>query len=115
MRGSKERKLSYRASLSVGVAIVENDRIERHIMKVIPGGHNLFVPDNDVSKKIENIYNRFKVALVKRDEASVNRVTSLLKAIDEELQKKNSRCVRFIGTVTQKGKICNSSISNAGF
>ena len=28
-----------------GVAVLENEKIERHIMKNIPGGHNLFVPD----------------------------------------------------------------------
>ena len=28
-----------------GMAVLENDLIERHIMKKIPGGHNLFVPD----------------------------------------------------------------------
>ena len=28
-----------------GVAVLENDLIERHIMKNIPGGHNLFIPD----------------------------------------------------------------------
>ena len=27
-----------------GVAILENEKIERHIMKHVPGGHNLFVP-----------------------------------------------------------------------
>ncbi len=43
----------------------------------IPGGHNLFVPDSEVSRKIENLYNRFKVALVKRDEASRNRVVQV--------------------------------------
>lgn len=26
-----------------GLAILENDKIERHIMKNIPGGYNLFV------------------------------------------------------------------------
>lgn len=26
-----------------GLAILENDKIERHIMKSIPGGYNLFV------------------------------------------------------------------------
>lgn len=31
-----------------GVAILENDRIERHIMKNIPGGHNIFVADKEV-------------------------------------------------------------------
>lgn len=74
-----------------GQAILENEKIERYIMKSIPGGHNLFVPDSEVSKKIENLYNRFKVALVKKDEASRNRITSLLTAIDEELAKKGTR------------------------
>ena len=31
-----------------GIAVLENDRIERHIMKNIPGGHNLFVQDKEV-------------------------------------------------------------------
>lgn len=26
-----------------GLAVLENDKIERHIMKSVPGGHNLFV------------------------------------------------------------------------
>lgn len=26
-----------------GMAILENEKIERHIMKNVPGGHNLFV------------------------------------------------------------------------
>lgn len=26
-----------------GLAILENEKIERHIMKSVPGGHNLFV------------------------------------------------------------------------
>ena len=73
---------------------MENERIERHIMKEIPGGHNLFVPDSEVSRKIENLYNRFKVMLVKRDEASRNRVTALLTAIDQELGRRGSRSVR---------------------
>ncbi len=70
---------------------MENERIERHIMKEVPGGHNLFVPDSEVSRKIENLYNRFKVMLVKRDDASRNRVTAILSAIDEELGRKGSR------------------------
>ena len=32
-----------------GMAVLENDLIERHIMKKIPGGHNLFVPDQVTS------------------------------------------------------------------
>lgn len=66
-----------------GLAILDNDKIERHIMKNIPGGHNLFVPDTAVAKKIENLYNRFKVFLVKRDDSSRTRVTALLAALDQ--------------------------------
>ena len=40
-----------------GVAVLENEAIERHIMKKIPGGHNLFVQDKEVASKIENLYN----------------------------------------------------------
>ena len=44
-----------------GLAVLENEKIERHIMKAIPGGHNLFVADVEVAKRIENLYNKFKV------------------------------------------------------
>lgn len=74
-----------------GIAVLENDKIERHIMKAIPGGHNLFIPDNEVSKKIENLYNKFKVLLVKRDDASRQRVISILESINEELKRRGSR------------------------
>ncbi len=36
-----------------GIAVLENDRIERHIMKSIPGGHNLFVQDKEVKHNID--------------------------------------------------------------
>ena len=39
-----------------GEAILENDKIERYIMKSIPGGHNLFVSDKETSEVIEDIY-----------------------------------------------------------
>lgn len=37
-------------------SVLDNEKIERHIMKNIPGGHNLFVSDPETSKVIENIY-----------------------------------------------------------
>lgn len=39
-----------------GLAVLENDKIERHIMKNVPGGHNLFVQDKEVATLIENLY-----------------------------------------------------------
>ena len=43
-----------------GIAVLENEVIERHIMKNIPGGHNLFVQDQGVSKLIENVYSKVR-------------------------------------------------------
>merc|ERR1719215_2183085 len=74
-----------------GMAILENERIERHIMKQIPGGHNLFVPDQEVSKKIENLYSKFKLMLMKRDEPSIRAMNSILSRIDEMLGSKGTR------------------------
>lgn len=39
-----------------GLAVLENEKIERHIMKQVPGGHNLFVQDKEVATLIENLY-----------------------------------------------------------
>merc|ERR1719461_1184170 len=61
-----------------GMAVLENDLIERHIMKKIPGGHNLFVSDNEVNKKIENVYSKFKIMLVRQDDASRRSVVAIL-------------------------------------
>ena len=37
-------------------AVLENEKIERYIMKNIPGGHLLFVKDVETAKLIENLY-----------------------------------------------------------
>jgi len=74
-----------------GVAILENEKIERHIMKNIPGGHNLFVPDQEVTRKIENVYSKFKHMLMKRDEASLRSMNVVLTKIDEMLGSKGTR------------------------
>lgn len=39
-----------------GMAVLENEKIERHIMKNVPGGYNLFVQDKEVATLIENLY-----------------------------------------------------------
>lgn len=73
------------------MAILENEKIERHIMKNIPGGHNLFVQDKEVATKIENIYSKFKLMLTKQDESTQNVLLSNLKKIDEHLGMKGTR------------------------
>jgi len=74
-----------------GLAVLENEKIERHIMKAIPGGHNLFVADVEVAKRIENLYNKFKLMLVKRDELSKKSVITLLQRINDTIGSKQTR------------------------
>lgn len=74
-----------------GLAILENDKIERHIMKSVPGGHNLFVQDKEVATLIENLYSKLKLVLVKKDEHKNNVLLAHLKRINDHLQHRNSR------------------------
>lgn len=94
-----------------GLAVLENEKIERHIMKNVPGGHNLFVQDKDVASRIENVYSvctvessqflvfnslnfyyqKFKLMLLKKEEASKNALLSQLRKIDEHLGKRGNR------------------------
>jgi hypothetical protein len=74
-----------------GLAVLENEKIERHIMKNIPGGHNLFVQDKDVASRIENVYSKFKLMLLKKDDSSKNALLSQLNKIDEHLGKRGNR------------------------
>lgn len=77
--------------IDAGVAVLENEKIERHIMKAVPGGHNLFVQDKDVAQIIENVYSKFKLMLMKKDEASKNNLIAHLKKISNHLDEKGSR------------------------
>nr|QBH74242.1 chloride intracellular channel [Thermobia domestica] len=74
-----------------GLAVLENEKIERHIMKNVPGGHNLFVQDKEVATLIENVYSKFKLMLLKKDDASKNNLLSQLRKIDDHLGKKGTR------------------------
>lgn len=74
-----------------GIAVLENDKIERHIMKSIPGGHNLFIQDKEVASKIENVYSKFKIMLLKKDDHSKSALLSNLRKINDHLEQKGSR------------------------
>lgn len=74
-----------------GLAILENEKIERHIMNNIPGGYNLFVQDKEVATLIENLYVKLKLMLVKKDEAKNNALLSHLKKINDQLANRNTR------------------------
>merc|ERR1712142_652271 len=77
--------------IDAGVAVLENEKIERHIMKAVPGGHNLFVQDKEVAGIIENVYSKFKHMLMKRDENSKNSLVSQLSKINSHLEGKGNR------------------------
>jgi len=74
-----------------GLAVLENDKIERHIMKQIPGGHNLFVSDKEVQILTENVFRKFKVMLLKKDDASKTSLLQNLKRINEHLESREGR------------------------
>merc|ERR1711936_75358 len=81
--------------IDTGVAILENDKIERHIMKNIPGGHNIFVADKEVATKIENVYSKFKIMLnspiqAKKEQAKANLLGNLQK-INNHLESREKR------------------------
>lgn len=74
-----------------GTVVVENDQIERHIMKEIPGGHNLFVQDYETEKKIESVYKRLKLMLTQNTEHSRTCMLNCLRSIDSHLEQKADR------------------------
>lgn len=77
--------------IDAGVAVLENEKIERHIMKAVPGGHNLFVQDKEVAGIIENVYSKFKLMLIKKDDNSKNSLVSQLTKINLHLEGKGVR------------------------
>ncbi|RWS00989.1 Chloride intracellular channel exc-4-like protein, partial [Dinothrombium tinctorium] len=74
-----------------GQAILENEKIERYIMKNIPGGHNLFVSDKETATVIENLYSKFKLMLTRRDDASKKALLNQLRNINKHLETRGSR------------------------
>ncbi|KFB37848.1 AGAP000943-PA-like protein [Anopheles sinensis] len=74
-----------------GLAILENEKIERHIMKSVPGGYNLFVQDKEVATLIENLYSKLKLMLVKKDENKNNALLVHLKKINDHLAARGTR------------------------
>lgn len=99
-----------------GEPVLENEKIERYIMKNIPGGHNLFVSDKETLEVIENIYTviicrikkniflklqsfnnninflkKFKLMLNKNDNHSKVAFENHLKRIEQHLAKRKTR------------------------
>ena len=52
----------------------------------IPGGHNLFVQDKEVAGIIENVFRKFKLMLMKKDDASKANLLTNLKRINSHLE-----------------------------
>jgi len=71
--------------------VLENEKIERHIMKAVPGGHNLFVQDKEVAGILENVYSKFKLMLMRKDDNSKASLVSQLNKINRHLESKSFR------------------------
>lgn len=72
-------------------AILDNDKIERYIMKNIPGGHNLFVSDKETATTIEDLYSKFKLMLTLKNETSLKALLNQLQNINDHLERRGSR------------------------
>ena len=64
-------------------SIVCNDVVS---LLQIPGGHNLFVQDKEVAGIIENVFRKFKLMLMKKDDASKANLLTNLKRINSHLE-----------------------------
>ncbi|RWS25422.1 Chloride intracellular channel exc-4-like protein [Leptotrombidium deliense] len=74
-----------------GQAVLENEKIERYIMKNIQGGHNLFVSDKETATVVENLYSKFKLMLTRRDDGSKKALLNQLRNINQHLESRGSR------------------------
>ena len=83
-------------------AIIENEKIEQHIRTNIPGSHNLFTQSREVLELIQNVYSKFKVVLLKKDDASKRALLAQLLKINNHLESNDS--VRFLAGDT----LCSS-------
>jgi chloride intracellular channel protein 2 len=98
-------------------AVLENDRIERYILKNVPGGHRLFVRDRETASLIQNLYSvrcpccflfecpsfdlnrvpitafeqKFKLALARDEPHTKNSLIGQLESIDEHLRRRDTR------------------------
>merc|ERR1712029_272662 len=74
-------------------AVLENEKIERYIMKNIPGGHLLFVKDPETAKLIENLYSKFKLALSRNEPHTKQSLLRHLEAIDKHLGERKTKFI----------------------
>jgi len=75
------------------LAILENEKIERYIMKNIKGGHLLFIKDPQTAKLIENLYSKFKLALSRNEAQTKQSLLKQLEAIDKHLAERNTKFI----------------------
>uniref|UniRef100_A0A1B6FT17 CLIC N-terminal domain-containing protein n=1 Tax=Cuerna arida TaxID=1464854 RepID=A0A1B6FT17_9HEMI len=74
-----------------GLAVLDNEKIERHIMKNVPGGHNLFVQNKEVATLIEDLYSKLKLVLLGKDDKKIANLLAHLRRIDEHLAREKTR------------------------
>ncbi|XP_013788885.1 chloride intracellular channel exc-4-like [Limulus polyphemus] len=74
-----------------GQSILENDKIERYIMKNVPGGYNLFIQDKQTATVIENLYSKFKLVLTREGESTKRALLNQLSNINSHLSTRQGR------------------------
>ncbi|XP_076373883.1 chloride intracellular channel Clic-like isoform X2 [Tachypleus tridentatus] len=74
-----------------GNPVLENDKIERYIMKSVPGGYNLFVQDKETETVIMDLYSKFKLVLNKGGDQRKRALLNQLRNIDTHLSKTEGR------------------------
>ncbi|XP_076351935.1 chloride intracellular channel Clic-like [Tachypleus tridentatus] len=68
-----------------GQAILDNEKIERYIMKNVPGGYNLFIQDKETAKVIENLFSKFKLVLTRGGDPTKRALLNQLSNINDHL------------------------------
>ena len=82
--------------------IVENENIEEHIKSKIPGGHNLFTQPKEIITLIQDVYSKFKLLLLKKDDASRKGLLAQLLKINNHFE--SNKGYRFLSGDT----LCSS-------
>jgi len=85
-------------------AVIENENIEQHIRTKIPGAHNLFTQPKDVITLIQDVYSKFKVLLLKKDDGARRKLLAQLLKINNYLESNGGR--RFLSGNTMCSSDC---------
>ena len=67
-------------------AAIDNENIEEHIKTKIPGAHNLYTQPKEVITLIQDVYSKFKVLLLRKDDGARKSLLAQLLKINNHLE-----------------------------